>query len=1019
MYNKRVLSLSAAVMLGLSAVVVPAVAPNTTLLPTASAQTAVINPASPFAMDHGNDVLNHLYGGTPRYPWTTNPFDSYQIARWSVEGFGTAPLPPFQMTAYTQINPDSFAPYPPDNKYGDVIRPGAYVSPLRITAFGGRQPFGDGTYIVDKNLVPIGGFPGTHFAGDGWINGLYKPVQELGARVRMSTDYAADVRMVMKVSDTHSKAEYVKSAEVFPWNGWWVQAPKPPFQADVSQLTTRYETGADGATYFIVEGHMPEKTWSSFQANFSIPAEVHDANPFPITSWALAGTYTDIQAYRPANTYSELSLYQGDEETVGKPAVANGLAVPGGTTYTAGEDVPEWATVNSDGTIKAAPGLDVVPRDYTFNVVVNYPDGTQVNTTATINVLKAIAPQNVEVTVAQGDVVTSDVPRGNNGEPLPEGTTYTYPTDLEDWIVPNGDGTVTARPGFEVAPGKTVVTVTASVPQEDGRVRDFTYDITVEVIKTPIVPVFSPITVIQGDTHTVDGPANGNDLPSGTTFGKASDTPSWVTVNEDGSISVIPTAETTPGLNTVPFQVTHPDGTVESVSMIINVINPNQPVYQPVQVIQGGEPVTANAPLNQDGTGLPSGTTFGRTDETQDWAEVNPDGTVTVEVGYETPVGAVNVPVLVTYPDGTSEVINAAVSIINDDAPRYAPVAVKQGSTGENAVTTEAPVDASGERLPGGTKFEIGPDAPAWVTGIDENTGELTLEPGTDVPAVPYAIPVIVTIPGGTTLTIEAPVFVYEAQPEVTQADENNPGYGTGTTQPGKPVVVEQNGDKDLPDGTTFGPGENFTKPEGWVIEIDSKTGDVSVTPPATAKPGDKVTIPVVITYPDGSTDTAEVTVVVTENPGGGGSADGSADGSSVSDRCVAAAATVGLPLLFLIPLGFATELNIPGLSPVITQVQSQIGQINAELQRNLGIFEPNTARFVQELNAQFNQYGKAVGGLALVAAGLLAGAYVFDNCVDGGSSSSSSSSSSDDVATAEDSDASSDSSDSSSLSSE
>ncbi|MDK8870383.1 Rib/alpha-like domain-containing protein, partial [Corynebacterium macclintockiae] len=74
---------------------------------------------------------------------------------------------------------------------------------------------------------------------------------------------------------------------------------------------------------------------------------------------------------------------------------------------------------------------------------------------------------------------------------------------------------------------------------------------------------------------------------------------------------------------------------------------------------------------------------------------------------------------------------------------------------------------------------------------------------------------------------------------------------------------------KEIPEGTTFEPAGQVTDPEGnkidkpdWVtVKPD---GSIEVEPPADAKPGDYM-IPVVVTYPDGSRETIEAKVTVSD----------------------------------------------------------------------------------------------------------------------------------------------------------
>ena len=108
--------------------------------------------------------------------------------------------------------------------------------------------------------------------------------------------------------------------------------------------------------------------------------------------------------------------------------------------------------------------------------------------------------------------------------------------------------------------------------------------------------------------------------------------------------------------------------------------------------------------------------------------------------------------------------------------------------------------------------------------------------------------------------------------------------------------------------------------------------------------------------------------------------------------RCIATSVGFGLPLLALIPIGLATQTAIPGLTPVVEQYSQQIRLANARIQQELGVFNPEIALQVEIINKQLRQFGLDVAtvgaGLALIAAGILSGTIIYDNCTPGGGSS-------------------------------
>ncbi|WP_311523684.1 Rib/alpha-like domain-containing protein, partial [uncultured Corynebacterium sp.] len=180
-------------------------------------------------------------------------------------------------------------------------------------------------------------------------------------------------------------------------------------------------------------------------------------------------------------------------------------------------------------------------------------------------------------------------------------------------------------------------------------------------------------------------------------------------------------------------------------------------------------------------------------------------------------------------------------------------------------------------------------------------------------------------------------------------------------------------GDKEI-SGTGDRPGEDIkvTLPNGKVVETTTdKDGKWKIEVPSDVelKPGQKVIVE------DGDKNSTEATVGID------------------TAKCVATSVGFGLPLIALLPIGLATQLEIPGLSDFAAQANAQIQNANTQIQQQLGIFNPQLASQVDAINAKLGQYGTdlatVAGGLALIAAGILAGTIIYDNCSPNGGGSS------------------------------
>ena len=232
--------------------------------------------------------------------------------------------------------------------------------------------------------------------------------------------------------------------------------------------------------------------------------------------------------------------------------------------------------------------------------------------------------------------------------------------------------------------------------------------------------------------------------------------------------------------------------------------------------------------------------------------------------------------------------------------------------------------------------------------------------------------------------------------------DPNDPGKSDGQEQ--KPSINDvTEGDKEI-----SGEGKPGSDVEVTIVDKDGKEkgkttvtvgddGEWTVKPDVDLEEGDKVTV----TDGDGNEDSTVVKGKRTDS--GSSILDGSSGSSNVDwERCAPAAAGLGLPLLFLLPIGLASQMNIPGFSPLVKQVSAQIdginrqlGQQNAALQKQLGIYNGPLAKQANRIDLMLKKVspeaGRIGGGVALAAAGALALGLLINSCAPGAGSSSSS----------------------------
>ncbi|WP_419791124.1 Rib/alpha-like domain-containing protein [Staphylococcus chromogenes] len=271
-------------------------------------------------------------------------------------------------------------------------------------------------------------------------------------------------------------------------------------------------------------------------------------------------------------------------------------------------------------------------------------------------------------------------------------------------------------------------------------------------------------------------------------------------------------------------------------SLIVQV-DQNSATYQPTYpttTVSQGQTLVVNIPLNSDGTALPAGTSYESGNNVPTWATVNADGSITVAPDATVTPGSYNVPVVVSYPDGSRETVYAPVTVKAPDATVYNPTATPVDTPYGTATTVDQVT--SNVTIPGFPT--TGPQPVITVNDPSQLSDGAT--PGT------VNVPVTVTYPDGSTDQITVPVTTGQLQ--ATQYDPtatpiSNP-YGTATT------ANQVLGNVSVPGFPTNGAQPSYTLADGATLPDGTQSGTFNV--------------PVVVTYPDGTTDTINVPVTVT-----------------------------------------------------------------------------------------------------------------------------------------------------------
>ncbi|MCY3062233.1 YPDG domain-containing protein [Aerococcus sp. Group 1] len=653
---------------------------------------------------------------------------------------------------------------------------------------------------------------------------------------------------------------------------------------------TKYELGKDAPEGVTVkpDGSLTVKVPEGAKDGDVITVPVKVTYPDGTSDTVNAKVTVKDQSQTVEPKYKDKVGKPGEEVPVEKPAFSdkegNPTEAPEGTKYELGKDAPQGVTVNPDGSLKVkvpegAKDGDVI----TVPVKVTYPDGTSDTVNAKVTVSdqsQTVEPKYKDKVGTPGTSVKVDQPEftGKDGKttPAPEGTKYELGKDAPQGVTVNPDGSLTVKVP-EGAKDGDVITVPVKVTYPDGTTDTVNAKVTVSDQSQTVEPKYEEKTGTPGEEVPVEKPSftdkdgNPTKTPEGTKYELGKDAPQGVTVNPDGSITVkVPEGAKDGDVITVPVKVTYPDGTSDTVNAKVTVKDQSQtvePKYKD-KVGKPGEEVPVEKPAFSDKEGnpteAPEGIKYELGKDAPQGITVNPDGSLTVKV----PDGAkdgdvITVPVKVTYPDGTSDTVNAKVTVKDQSQtvePKYKDKVGTPGSsvkvdqpefTGKDGKTTPAPE---------GTKYELGKDAPQGAT-VNPDGGLTVKVPEGAKDGDVITVPVKVTYPDGTSATVNAKVTVKD------QSQTVEPKYKDKVGTPGTSVKVDQleftgkdGNPTKAPEGTKYELGKDA--PQGVTVNPD---GSLTVKVPDGAKDGDVITVPVKVTYPDGTSDTVNAKVTVSD----------------------------------------------------------------------------------------------------------------------------------------------------------
>ncbi len=433
---------------------------------------------------------------------------------------------------------------------------------------------------------------------------------------------------------------------------------------------------------------------------------------------------------------------------------------------------------------------------------------------------------------------------------------------VPSWVSVDSSGMIVAEPTRQTNPGNYVFTVGTDAGERDV----ITITVTAAVSDTErITPNYRigyaraggypgtnqpPMATITRGRSTFQN----QQVPSGTTF--STDYPG-ARVNESGSVTIQAPLDATEGaIISVPVTLTYPDGSKDTAVARFEVIKAEyaktfQPVYETGRGAKPGRTVA----VKQVKTNLPDYTEFSLKDPAAHYGgwDIVVDG----KTGHISATAPQDAPqpqdflVHVTYSDGSWEDVPARVEALGGEAESDTAAPVNYSapfvrSDGKIVLRPDGGV-------PAGATFGKGAQQQALPVVVEEDGTVIIDLPESGLPGAGFDVAFQMTFPDGSVRDFSLPV---QTQSQAAKCDATWP-----------PISVVENGVPKtvLPASSAqtavrYELGASFDVP-GWSASVDASTGALTVARMEALNSPSATSVPIVITYQDGSQREAEVRV--------------------------------------------------------------------------------------------------------------------------------------------------------------